>query len=109
MTKALLVIAAALSAATLASCSREPEPAPVENAADVAPVEPMPEAAPAEPTPAPTETPAANAAAALPPEERAAPDEQMMDDAATTGMTARASRDEPAANEAAPVEQVERK
>ena len=76
----------------------------------IAPVEATPEAPPAEraararrasrrqrrPTP-------------LPREEASAPDEQMMDDAAATGMTARATRGEPAPTEAVPVEQVERK
>ena len=45
----------------------------------------------------------ANAAAELPPEAAAAPDEQMLDDASATGMTARAARGE----EDAPVANVE--
>lgn len=109
MTKPLFALAALLSAATLASCSRAPEPTPIENDVAIAPVEATPEAPPVEAPPAPAETPAANAAAPLPREEASAPDEQMMDDAAATGMTARATRGEPAPTEAVPVEQVERK
>lgn len=55
-----------------------PTPAPVE-------AEPTPEPSPS-PTPSPTET--------LPPEAAAEPDEQMLDDASATGMTARANRDQ---------------
>ncbi|RZM05190.1 MAG: hypothetical protein EOP68_18680 [Sphingomonas sp.] len=109
----LLAIAAALSTLGIAACSgRDSEPAPVENQAEATPSEePRAEIAPAPVTPAPTatETEAANAIAAVPPEEAPAPDAQMMDDAAATGMTARATRDMPASNEDAPVEQVEKK
>lgn len=107
----LLAIAAALSTLGIAACSgRNSEPAPVENQAEATPSEePRAEVAPVAPAPVATETEAANAIAAVPPEEAPAPDAQMMDDAAATGMTARATRDMPASNEEAPVEQVEKK
>ena len=105
------VAAAALLASSLGACSRsEPEPAAVDNrmmeSADTpAPV--VPTATPEATAPSPEATQAAqatdvNATAEAPPAADPAPDEQMMDDASATGMTARASRgdhpsDEPTA------------
>jgi hypothetical protein len=78
------------AALLLAGCSRqEPEEAaPTEaNASEVAP---LPEAAPPAPLPAPS--PTASPTPANPEAEPIAADEQMMDDAAATGMTARSER-----------------
>ncbi len=100
----LLPAAAALSLAGLSACSRsEPEPAVTENAvADSAPPAPAEVPVTENARPAAEPTAEANAAAAeLPPEAAAAPDEQMLDDASATGMTARAARgeeDAPTAN-----------
>lgn len=89
--KTILSLAAA--ALTLAACSgseRDNPPADT-NVEELAPTppsvvaEPTPEPSPS-PTPSPTET--------LPPEAAAAPDEQMLDDASATGMTARANREQ---------------
>jgi hypothetical protein len=95
MNRHRLLLAAAL-AASLTACARsEPEAAP-ENLAAESPstgeivTDPIPPEAPATPAPAIE----ANAAAELPPEAAAAPDEQMLDDASATGMTARAKRGE---------------
>ncbi|MEG3086653.1 hypothetical protein [Sphingomonas sp. PB4P5] len=98
-----LLAAAALLALNLAACSKEPE-APSENLSLSEDDRPVVEAAP-EPTPiaspAPVEEPTdTNAAAALEPEPVTPPDEQMLDDASATGMTARATRDQ-AANDMA--------
>lgn len=94
----LPIAAASLLALGLSGCSRsEPEPAPTENYVE----EPV-----AEPTPEPTE-PVANIAeldtnmaeaepAPPPPPERSV-DQQMLDDASATGMTARAKRGDDAA------------
>lgn len=95
----LPVAAASLLVLGLSGCSRsEPEPAPTENYAD-APVE--------EPTPEPTEetvtniaepaTNMAEAEAAPPPPPERSVDQQMLDDASATGMTARAKRGDDAA------------
>lgn len=93
-------------AAALAGCSRsEPEP----EATDAAVERPAPP--PASPPPAarpsPTVEPSADANAAvadLPPPAEVGADEQMLDDASATGMTARARRDaEEATEETAPV------
>lgn len=97
----LLLIAASL--ASLTACARSEPEATTENLVAESPsagpivTDPIPPEAPATPAPAVE----ANAAAELPPEEAAAPDEQMLDDASATGMTARAARgeeDAPAAN-----------
>ena len=92
MTKRLMLPLLATAVLAVAACSREPAPAP----------EPTPsaESSPTpEPTPTPEPSPVAspsdltNVTAALPPEETPAPDEQMLDDASATGMTARARRE----------------
>ena len=91
------------AAVLLSACSKsEPEPAPVENEGMTAPAEPSPT-----PTSVPTESPSPstmntstadlNTTAELPADVAPAPDEQMMDDASATGMTARASREEQSA------------
>lgn len=107
MTMKSAVTAGLLAVALLSGCSRsEPEEAaPTENAVveDVAPVT---EAAPPAPEPAPVEAPPAVVnTVAPPPAAPVAPDEQMLDDADATGMTARANRDEaraePGADDAA--------
>lgn len=113
--KPLLAIAALLSATGLSGCSgSEPDAAPIENRDEAAslPAAPVPDVAPpatSTPTPDAAPTAAANAAEPVPPETAAAPDEQMMDDATATGMTARAARDQPPADDTTPVEQVEKK
>lgn len=92
-----LLLAAAIATATLGACSRsQPDDIPETNL-DL-PAEPV-NALPAEPAPLPEPSPVANVATNvtdLPPEEAPAPDEQVLDDASITGMTARAQRDEPA-------------
>ncbi len=94
-----------LAAMALAGCSRsEPE----QPATDVNMVEDTgvteTEAAPAPVEAAPVEAPPVAPAVVEPPREKpVAPDEQMLDDADATGMTARVTRDEaPAENEAEP-------
>ncbi|MBW6526155.1 hypothetical protein KZ813_04835 [Sphingomonas sp. RHCKR7] len=82
----------ATAALAIAGCSREPAPAPEPTPS--ASEAPLPEPTPTpEPSPVVSPTELTNATAALPPEEKPAPDEQMLDDASATGMTARASRD----------------
>ena len=104
MTRKLTLAAtlALLTAATSACSKSEPEPAPVENEGMTAPAEPSPTPAsmPTElPSPSSLNTSSAdlNATAELPADVAPAPDEQMMDDASATGMTARASREEQSA------------
>lgn len=108
-----LTIAAALLTLGLGACSRSnDEPRPVEEndmqAIDLS--EPVPGETPEpSPTPTPSPTPETNLADAAPPPVPPAPDEQMLDDASATGMTARVARDETPAADTAPAEQVERK
>jgi predicted small lipoprotein YifL len=87
-----------LALSLLAGCSRsEPDEAPpAENAvSDEALPAPEETRAP-EPEPAPEPAPVATAnTVAPPPAAEIAPDEQMLDDADATGMTARATRDAP--------------
>ena len=94
-----------LAAMALAGCSRsEPEqpPTDVNMVEDTGVTET--EAAPAPVEAAPVEAPPVAPAVVEPPREKpVAPDEQMLDDAEATGMTARVTRDEaPAENEAEP-------
>ena len=94
-----------LAAMALAGCSRsEPEqpPADVNMVEDTGVTET--EAAPAPVEAAPVEVaPPAPTVVEPPREKPVAPDEQMLDDADATGMTARVTRDEaPAENEAEP-------
>ncbi|MGK6323935.1 hypothetical protein ACMGDM_12750 [Sphingomonas sp. DT-51] len=93
MTKRLMFPLFATAALALAGCSRDPEPAPEPSATvEEAPApEPTPTPTP-EPTPLASPSPLGNETAVLPPEEEPAPDEQMLDDASATGMTARATR-----------------
>lgn len=113
--KTILTIAAALLTVTTTACSRssDDDVAPVENYTGVTdlpaeqPTEAVSEAS--APEPAPANMADANMMADVPPEAAPAPDEQMMDDASATGMTARASRDAPVADDTGPVEQVEKK
>ncbi|UVO50310.1 hypothetical protein M0208_07165 [Sphingomonas sp. SUN019] len=87
------ILSLAAVALTLSACSggKTDNPPADTNVEELAPTpppvvaEPTPEPSPS-PTPSPTET--------LPPEAAAAPDEQMLDDASATGMTARANRDQ---------------
>jgi hypothetical protein len=106
-----LTIAAALLTLGLGACSRSNDEArPVEEN-DMQAIE-LPEPVPSEtpePTPTPSPTPATNLADAAPPPVAPAPDEQMLDDASATGMTARVARGEASATDTAPAEQVERK
>ena len=112
--KQLLVLAAALSVAGISGCSRSAdEPAPIENedrAATPARTADLPAAPAATASPTPiVEEPITNASIAdIPPEEPPAPDQQMLDDAAATGMTARASREDEPAADTTPAEQVEK-
>lgn len=107
--KLILATVAALVALPLGACSRsEPEQPVVDNVAEPAPETPAPPPPAPAPLPAPTEAEAAPAQSDMniadetpdaPPADIApAPDEQMMDDASATGMTARASRGERAAD-----------
>ncbi|QNQ08721.1 hypothetical protein [Sphingomonas alpina] len=98
--KALLVAGTALLAAGLAACSgSEPAPAPTENSEAIS--EPTPEPS-ASPTPEASPVIETNSTAEAAPEPTAvAPDEQMLDDASATGMTARTSRGEPATDDTA--------
>ena len=102
-TRPLLAAAAALLALNLAACSDEPETPTAENRAelnDEAVEEITPEPTPiATPTPIVEPTTDANASVDLEPEPVTAPDEQMLDDASATGMTARAVRDQPTNDE----------
>lgn len=101
-----LLIAAALLLPALAGCSRKEPEAPVAlNEADTTPVEIAPVETPAPaPAPPPTETPTPS-----PAETPIAADEQMMDDAAATGMTARSQREEDTADTGSETENVETK
>lgn len=106
------LLATALLALTLTACSHdEPERPPTNTVEEMGDPSPEPSPLPsAEPSriAAPDASIQSNAieelADAPPPE----PDAQMMDDAAATGMTARASRDEPNPQQS-PVEPVEQK
>ena len=98
-----LLLAAALVLPTLAGCSRKEPDAPVEEGE--APSDaPAPVAPPALPEPAPAPEPSAPPVDDTPAEAAVAPDEQMMDDAAATGMTARSERAEEPANTSSAVE-----
>lgn len=106
-----LAAAGLLAITALAGCSRsEPDEAPpTENAVTDETPPPVEETRAPEPAPAPAEpAPAPSANAATPPPAPAvAPDEQMLDDADATGMTARSSRDEPTTD--APANETETK
>jgi hypothetical protein len=100
-----LLLAAAIATASLAACSRSEPEAPPETPNVELPAEPA-NALPTEPAPLPEPSPIANVAtnvSDLPPDEAPAPDEQVLDDASITGMTARAQRDE--ATDEAPAKQ----
>ncbi len=96
------------AALLITGCSRQAEEAaPTEaNASEVAP---LPEAVAPEPAPEPTPTPSPTPV--NPEAEPIAADEQMMDDAAATGMTARSERatEETADQGSTTVEEVEAK
>ena len=102
--KQLIVLALALSAASLTGCSDSGnEPTPAENtvsAPAASPTENFSSSPPVVETTSPpfeVETPAAiNSAEEVPAEEPPPLDEQVLDDAVATGMTARATREEPA-------------
>lgn len=100
--KQLFAITGALLCATLAGCSRSAdEPAPIENAAEPGASSPEEESTPvATPSAAATEPETVNLAAEVPLDAVPAPDEQMMDDAVVTGMTARTPREEVATDKA---------
>ena len=106
----ILATAAALLTASLGACSRsEPEAPAIENQPMEAAETPSPlsTATPEESAPVPEATAAptdinTSAEAPPPPEATAAPDEQMMDDASATGMTARSSRGEHPSDEPTP-------
>lgn len=111
-----LAAAAMLLTASLGACSPSAEaPTHGENYTDTRAEptdEPMPTAPPtAIPDVAPTRTADSNMTAAALPESApsAAPDEQLMDDASATGMTARTSRAEPTTSATSPAEPVEQK
>lgn len=105
-------LTALLLVAGLGACSQSNEtPPPADNDTEMR-AEPAEDPAPMAnetraPDPEPTPTADANATAALP--EKApppAPDEQLMDDASATGMTARTTRSDPT-SQPAPAEQPE--
>ncbi|KTT76242.1 hypothetical protein [Sphingomonas endophytica] len=95
----------ALAGLGLAGCSRQ-EPEPPEMNMTVQELEPTPEPTPTEePTPVVEPSPEpSNDTAALPPAEDPAPDQQMLDDASATGMTARTDRGGDDADPSAPAE-----
>ncbi len=111
-TKSPLALTALLLIASLGACSPSTEaPPPADNSTEARPepAETLTPTAPETraPDPAPSPTGDANVTAALP--ERApapAPDEQLLDDASATGMTARTTRGEQT-NQAAPAEPTE--
>ena len=116
MKKPIAAMSTTLLLAMLVGCSSpDGEAATPANVADTA--APAPRADPtvaSEPTRSDAEveegsTVADTNATAAAPDEPVAPDAQMMDDATATGMTARVSRGDSPPDEAAPVEQVERK
>jgi len=106
--KAALALAGTLAlVAALPGCSRSSDDAPAPDNAieENYQAEPQPEPLPIENmTPAPPPPPAVDmntSAEALPPATTPSEDEQMADDASATGMTARASRDQPPEDEPA--------
>lgn len=109
--KAPLALAAMLLTVGLGACSsssEEPAPTETNQVEALDPREPAATPSP-EPSPTPSATPDTNLTAEAPPEAAPRPDEQMLDDASATGMTARASREEAPATEDTPVEQTEQK
>lgn len=92
MTKRWMFPLLATAALAAAGCSRDPEPSPepTPSISDTPTATPTPSP---EPSPIASPTAIANETVALPPEEKPAPDEQMLDDASATGMTARSARD----------------
>lgn len=112
MRRLLLTAAGGVLLSGLAACSRsEPEPVEPGNSDGSTQIieVPAPAPAPTEDAPAtPAETSVeANAADETPPETAASPDEQMLDDASATGMTARAARGEDETAEATVAENSE--
>lgn len=101
-------LAGALLTLSLGACSGSSDEPTAENRPDAvvqtvdAPT-PVASETPLPPAPPPP-TVDANMTAEAPVEAPGAADEQMMDDASATGMTARSSRGEPAADEPAPAE-----
>ncbi|HVF95324.1 MAG TPA: hypothetical protein VM900_13505 [Sphingomonas sp.] len=85
-------LAAALILPVLAGCSRQEPETPAASESNAAEIAPLP--APIEPEPSPLPTPTPTPSAVNPEAEPIAADEQMMDDAAATGMTARSERGE---------------
>lgn len=98
--KLALAVAASLLTISLGACSgRDDDVVYADNSSDATPAS-AEEVAPATPEPAPapvatTETVNTAAVDDTPPPAPSAPDEQMMDDASATGMTARAHRNAP--------------
>ncbi|QBM75281.1 hypothetical protein E2E30_05550 [Sphingomonas sp. AAP5] len=106
-----LALTAILLIAGLGACSQSTEAPTRDEQSTETPAEPADEATPTAPEtrapePEPTPTAATNLTAALPEKApaAAAPDEQLMDDASATGMTARTTRSDQT-NQAAPAEQ----
>jgi hypothetical protein len=106
-----LALAAMLLTIGLGACSSSSEePAPAETNQVESADEREPAATPSpEPSPTPSATSDTNLTAEAPPEVAPRPDEQMLDDASATGMTARASREDASPTEDTPVEQTEKK
>jgi hypothetical protein len=98
------MIAAGVTAfAMLAGCSRSTPDEPPAETNETVQEAPAPVPVPA-PSPAPKRAPATSESTPTPPvadeaEPQAGPDAQMLDDADATGMTARVTRDDAAANE----------
>ncbi len=110
--RSTIAIAAAMLVLAVGACSNNDDPAPEENLAEtVPPLDQRPETVPDAPVVQATPAAAveANMMAEAPPEVAPAPDERMMDDASATGMTARANRSDPKADEPRADEQIEPK
>ncbi|WP_242186013.1 hypothetical protein [Sphingomonas sp. CARO-RG-8B-R24-01] len=112
--KYVFAVAAALLTLNLAACSGAPDdPMPADNSAEMETpsaedsATPTPE--PATPQPEPTEAANASVADDTPAPPPPAPDAQMMDDASATGMTSRAARNDPSAEDTPAAEPTEKK
>lgn len=89
------LLPALLFAVALVACSRSEPEAPPETNVSAQSVPTVASRTPvASPVPTPAASPAANASMAVPPPVAVGADEQMLDDASATGMTARVQREQ---------------